>query len=142
MSPTSKASRKEGLIHYVARSSPGLSNNTPSHPLQSGVIDFPIDGKQSVSKYKVVSRTTCSGQSPYETLTTVDLWPVTGRMHQLRRHMLHKGTPILGDEKYFLERGSEPNMCLWAVEVDFLHPFTSERVVVSIPEPDYYEEIR
>lgn len=111
------------------------------------MIDFPIDGKMSVSKFKVVSRTTCSGQSPFDALTTVDLWPVTGRMHQLRRHMLHNGTPILGDEKYFLGNacaptGSEPKMCLWAVEVDFLHPFTSERVMVSIPEPIYYEGIR
>ena len=30
----------------------------------------------------------------------VSLKPVTGRQHQLRAHMAHIGTPIMGDEKY------------------------------------------
>ena len=30
----------------------------------------------------------------------VALWPVTGRTHQLRVHMAHKGNPILGDRLY------------------------------------------
>ena len=33
-------------------------------------------------------------------VTTVDLWPHTGRKHQLRRHMALLGHPLLGDTRY------------------------------------------
>jgi 23S rRNA-/tRNA-specific pseudouridylate synthase len=36
-------------------------------------------------------------------VTTMELSPVTGRTHQLRRHMLHLGHPILGDTQYGVE---------------------------------------
>ncbi|GMI06744.1 hypothetical protein TrLO_g8043 [Triparma laevis f. longispina] len=107
----------------------------------SGTVEEPIDGKQSTSKFKVVRRTTTSSFGP---ITTVDLWPVTGRMHQLRKHMLHINHPILGDIKYApLPAPSTPftEMCLWALAVDFHHPFTNQRVRVSIDEPDTYKSI-
>lgn len=34
-------------------------------------------------------------------VTVVDLWPRTGRTHQLRKHMAYLGHPILGDKKYW-----------------------------------------
>ena len=148
-----EASRTGGCTERV-RNDVGVGTQDPNESrwcnkeAPSQLVTSRLAALHSISKFKVVSRTTCSPQSPYTYLTTVDLWPVTGRMHQLRRHMLHMGTPILGDEKYFLDDGerapsrAEPKMCLWALEVDFVHPFTGERVVVSIPEPDYYEQIR
>ncbi|KAL4425263.1 hypothetical protein ABPG75_009279 [Micractinium tetrahymenae] len=33
-------------------------------------------------------------------VTTVDLWPHTGRKHQLRRHMALLGHPLVGDPRY------------------------------------------
>ncbi len=39
-------------------------------------------------------------------LSWLELQPETGRTHQLRIHMLHNGTPIIGDPKYFEE---DPN---------------------------------
>lgn len=33
-------------------------------------------------------------------VTTVDLWPHTGRKHQLRRHMALIGHPLVGDKRY------------------------------------------
>eukprot|EP00798_Chlamydomonas_sp_ICE-L_P004990 gene4990-34771_t len=45
-------------------------------------------------------------------LTTVHLWPQTGRTHQLRKHMAYTGHPILGDHKYRGPRalGPEPRV--------------------------------
>ena len=33
-------------------------------------------------------------------VTTVDLWPHTGRKHQLRRHLALVGHPLVGDPRY------------------------------------------
>eukprot|EP00892_Ulva_mutabilis_P006064 jgi/Ulvmu1/382/UM001_0389.1 len=41
-------------------------------------------------------------------VTVVDLWPRTGRTHQLRRHMMMLGHPILGDVKYWRREPATP----------------------------------
>ena len=40
------------------------------------------------------------GSSAAAWVTTVDLWPHTGRKHQLRRHMALLGHPLVGDPRY------------------------------------------
>ena len=113
-------------------------------------VNTPVDGKPSLSKYVVVSRDPFEDPNfpKFSTMTTVDLYPITGRMHQLRRHMQTLGHPILGDRKYanytksVLYGEHHKLMCLWAVEVDFRHPFTKEKVKVAIDEPDAYRVLR
>lgn len=55
-------------------------------------IDFD-DGKDAVTEYEVISN---AGQK----YAWVNLYPRTGRMHQLRVHMASIGHPIVGDGKY------------------------------------------
>jgi len=52
-------------------------------------------GKPSLTKWKVLERE--------ETATRVELYPKTGRSHQLRVHMLSLGHAILGDRLYAQE---------------------------------------
>jgi 23S rRNA pseudouridine955/2504/2580 synthase len=56
----------------------------------------------------------------------VSLKPVTGRQHQLRAHLAHIGTPILGDEKYGgmeeLPEEIAPKLHLHARRIVFPHP--------------------
>lgn len=58
-----------------------------------GVIDSPVSGKRALTKYKVI-KVARSLQGGFVTL--IELWPVTGRKHQLRRHMKLIGHPIIG----------------------------------------------
>lgn len=51
------------------------------------------DAKTAATLYKVVENAT-------REMAFVALWPLTGRTHQLRVHMAHIGTPILGDKLY------------------------------------------
>ena len=65
-----------------------------SHALD---IDVPLHGQEA--------RTLCKPLQTAESrtfghLTLVELSPLTGRRHQLRKHMAGKGLPILGDKKY------------------------------------------
>ena len=68
--------------------------------LPSGVIDTPIDGKESKTKWQVIEYTPCSEPGTNGWITTVDLFPETGRKHQLRKHMKAMGCPIWGDKRY------------------------------------------
>jgi len=64
-----------------------------------GVIDAPISGQASKTYFRVVGDPTPSTRFGF--VTTLDLWPVTGRKHQLRRHLATVlGLPIIGDRRY------------------------------------------
>ena len=76
-------------------------------------------------------------------LSSVDLWPTTGRKHQLRRHLAEVlGCPIVGDVRY-VANGQRTLRCapllLAAVSLAFDHPHTAQRVEVSIAIPSRFE---
>lgn len=98
-----------------------------------GTIDAPLDGRECLTHWKAVEHTR---SLHVEWFTTVDLVPVTGRTHQLRRHMADLGHPILGDDLY---TGSEKllkrqGLFLASLHLDFVHPMTGETVRVDAPE--------
>ncbi len=73
----------------------------------------------------------------------VSLKPVTGRQHQLRAHMAHIGTPILGDEKYGGQEGMPEELAqrlhLHARRIVFPHP-RGGTVDVSAPVPEHMRQ--
>ena len=62
-----------------------------------GRVADPIDGFDALTEIKILEITPCS---VYGALTTVSLFPHTGRRHQLRRHCAILGCPIIGDDLY------------------------------------------
>lgn len=89
-----------------------------------GVIDTPLSGQPAVTKYQVVSYTK---SFQYTWITTVDVWPHTGRRHQLRKHLKEIGHSIINDPKYCVANewcsapGFNGKMFLWALELRFPH---------------------
>jgi len=70
----------------------------------------------------------------------IKLTPRTGRTHQLRVHMSHKGFPMVGDTMYggrCIEAGDFrfARQALHAYEISFVHPVTLERMTLSAPIP-------
>lgn len=106
-----------------------------------GEVHEPIDGRDSFSRYRAVEHTR---SVHVEWFTTVELEPVTGRTHQLRRHMLHLGHPVLGDDLYCGDkkvlRGS--GLFLTAMHQSFVHPITGESLSIDAPEPHKFKAIR
>ena len=106
-----------------------------------GIIDEPLDGKDCLTRWRAVEHT---HSLHVDWFTTVELEPVTGRTHQLRRHMAGLGHPILGDEVYtgsgkLLRR---QGLFLASLHLDFVHPMTGETVVVDAPEPRKFIVLR
>jgi 23S rRNA pseudouridine1911/1915/1917 synthase len=113
----------------------------------SGTIDAPIDrhpqhdykwavvtgGKESVTHYDTIEA------YPHASLLEVHL--ETGRTHQIRVHMAAVRHPCVGDLTY----GADPVLAkrlgltrqwLHAVRLEFDHPASGERIVVSSAYPD------
>lgn len=82
------------------------------HPEKMGV-QYSGEARDAVTRYRVIRR--CRG------VTLIDLFPQTGRTHQLRVHMSHIRHPILGDGKYG-RRESFPRLALHAYALGFIHP--------------------
>lgn len=105
-------------------------------------IETPIQGKEAITDYKVVRHVESLDKIVF---TLVDLWPQTGRNHQLRRHMKALGHPIVGDTRYGRAPEDEnlsqcmkrvhSRLCLWAVSICLDHPFTNETRSFSIEDP-------
>ncbi len=99
-----------------------------------GIIDFHIDGKEAITTYQVI-KTVRSERFSF--LNFVKLSPKTGRTHQLRKHLLHLGNPILGDQQHcfedFVLKGK--GLYLHASILEFIHPFTQEKLSIESDIP-------
>ena len=60
-------------------------------------LSTPIDGKPALTRVRILEVTP---HVQAGSITTLDLWPKTGRRHQLRRHCAELGHPLLGDDLY------------------------------------------
>lgn len=74
----------------------------------------------------------------------LDVDPVTGRFHQIRRHLFWTGFPIMGDYLYgsiedndrMAEQTGVKRMMLMAKSLEFIHPQTGEEVKIEAELPE------
>ena len=107
---------------------------------KTGEIKDLIDEKGAFTAFKVL-RTVTSER--FEFLNLVKLKPTTGRKHQLRRHLYSIGNPILGDKEYFLDHKilNGKGLYLHASSLEFIHPFTQEKLLVTEKLPKKFKTI-
>ena len=123
-------------------------------PPEAGVIDHPVprreDGPRvpARTEYRRLEVATVApepGGPPRESrYALVEARPLSGRFHQIRRHLKHIGHPLLGDVNY--GRGEHNRLCrdrfglhrlaLHAVRLTFDHPATGARMTIEAPLPD------
>ncbi len=99
-----------------------------------GTVELEVDDRAAVTRWQAVEHTRCL---KCDWLTTVDLWPSTGRMHQLRKHMASLGCPVLGDDLYGIEGQIlwSKGLYLRALELRFDHPLADGEVHTMLEEP-------
>lgn len=61
-------------------------------PQERGVVTEPLDEKESETRY----RSLLTG----ENCSLLAVTPISGRMHQIRRHLAAIGHPVIGDKRY------------------------------------------
>jgi len=95
---------------------------------KQGMIDAPLDGKESQTRYLRLFQ----GGG----VALLAVYPLTGRMHQIRQHFKMIGHPILGDKRY----GGRAltgftGHALHSFTTRLVHPATEEQIDIPAPLP-------
>jgi len=119
-----------------------------------GIIDYPLKKdnqvlQDAVTAYKTLDRTELeipfSGK-PTSRYSLVEVEPLTGRMHQIRKHFAHIFHPIIGDRphgcnkqnKIFKERWDMTTMMLHAKSLSFDNPVTNEKISITASQSNEF----
>jgi tRNA pseudouridine65 synthase len=79
----------------------------------------------------------------------VKLLPVTGRRHQIRRHLAHLRYPILGDINYgdnkqnpfFIQHFGFKRLMLIAKSLSFIHPITKKKIIITAEFDQQWQQV-
>lgn len=80
--------------------------------------------------------------------SSVEVKPLTGRFHQIRKHLALAGTPVLGDYLYGDVATNDSmveltgRLMLHACSLAFNHPSTGQRLVVEAPLPPCFANFK
>jgi 23S rRNA pseudouridine1911/1915/1917 synthase len=107
------------------------------HPVnrQKMAVVNPPGGKPAITDYEVLSIDRSTGSS----LVLCHLH--TGRTHQIRVHLLHKGCPLIGDPIYAKperQKAKPGRLMLHAWRLSFDHPVSKKRLSFEAPVPPEY----
>ena len=114
-----------------------------AYPIDEDVINLPIgrntaqphkmavaeNGKESITVVKVIER--------FKDATYLDVTLITGRTHQIRVHLSHKGFPVFNDTLYGagMAKVKTDEQVLQSYYLRFTKPFSDEIIELEI-EPD------
>jgi len=95
-------------------------------------------GKESVTRYKV-QETWDRGNDKF---SLIELYPQSGRTHQIRVHLKYINHPIVGDYLYAGRKTARddrtwaPRVMLHAWKLTCIHPVTQHELAIEAPIPD------
>jgi RluA family pseudouridine synthase len=106
--------------------------NLPIRQFGSGRMGVDPQGKPSLTEMRAIEK--------FPDVTLLDVYPRTGRRHQIRVHCYANGHPIMGDPMYGKDRpvGGILRLMLHAHQVKFADPVTGkERHLVAEPDENW-----
>jgi tRNA pseudouridine65 synthase len=133
---------EEGLIdHPLSRRFDDYGRTLPDAPPQAARTRY--------RRLATIELSVAIEGHPTSRYALVELQPLTGRQHQLRRHMKHISHPIIGDathgrgrhNRYFKETLGCDRLLLACVGLAFRHPVTGEKVSVGDTVKDQFAEL-
>lgn len=123
------------------------------------LIDHPLKSERSgklqeaQSRYRVLAETEqpfdTTGRYPTSRYSLLEVELLTGRTHQIRRHLAHIRHYILGDRKhgdnkqntYFETHFGLQNLLLHSWKLDFTHPLTHASLQLTCAPPPHFQAI-
>lgn len=135
-------------------------------PPEAGLIDHALSRQHDDYGRTLKQALAQDAQTRYRRLATVELpfavesypssryafmelQPLTGRRHQLRRHMKHIAHPIIGDathgkgrhNRFFQQQFDCRRLLLACVELSFVHPLGGGDVIIQAPLGDQFADV-
>jgi tRNA pseudouridine65 synthase len=119
-----------------------------------GFIDYPLTSEsgskqQAFTKYFTIEKLEIEqpfGKFPTSRYSLVEVDPLTGRMHQIRKHFAHIYHPIIGDRPYgcnkqnrlFKEIWNMTTMMLHAYQLEFIDDVSHKKIsICAIPSEEF-----
>lgn len=106
-----------------------------------------VGGREAETMYSVSSIMCRVSEKEKEVFTLLELYPKTGRTHQIRVHLKSINHPVVSDTLYAGRKTSRrdrewcPRLFLHAEKIVFKHPKTGERMEVGAPLPQELREV-
>ncbi len=113
----------------------------------TGALRYPIGRDRANRKRMAVVEGGRESITGYEVMRTIggcsllNVFPLTGRTHQIRVHFAAIGHPLLGDELYGKKSPLLPRQFLHAYSLGFAHPSTGEKMTFTAPLPEDMNEV-
>jgi len=122
----------------------GLIDHALRDPTDTRLGPAPTEARSSRTRYRRVA----TAELPYRVdryptarYALVEVEPLTGRRHQIRRHLAHVSHPVIGDSTYgkgrhnrlFRELFGVNRLLLACVRLELRHPLTGATVVIEAP---------
>ncbi len=123
----------------------------------SGTIDYAIANEHgkiqdAITAYRTLSQTELPipfGKHQTSRYSLLEIHPMTGRYHQIRKHLAHIHHPIIGDRphgcnkqnKLFKEKFGMTTMLLHASHLSFTHPETGKPIEIASKIHEEFERM-
>jgi 23S rRNA pseudouridine1911/1915/1917 synthase len=114
--------------HKVSKTYSALVVGYATRPAKFS-IDTPLDGKSALSIVEL--------KKNFGKVSLIDVQIITGRTHQIRRHLISLNIALLGDKEYFNKHSNSeefrkiPRQMLHATTLEFCHPITCKNISVK-----------
>lgn len=152
--PVLKAQFMERVVEktYLAivRGIPAIKADLIDHPLTS---ERSSKLQEAQTRYKVITESeipfNSTGRYPTSRYSLLEVDLLTGRTHQIRRHLAHIRHYIIGDKKhgdnkqniFFEKQFGLQNLLLHARKMSLVHPLTHEKLSLTCPVPTHFQSI-
>ena len=106
-----------------------------------------VEGLPAETLVLPLGETRANIHNTYSAISTVSLFPITGRRHQLREHCARAlRCPIVGDDLYCdsikaTKRHTGPGLFLYCRSVSLTHPLTQELMTFEVAEPKRFGKL-
>lgn len=99
---------------------------SPKNPAKQKISQ---GGREAITQYKVLKQ--------FKKFSLLEVWPKTGRLHQIRVHLAWLGNPIVGDKKYSFKNQLLPK----GLNRQFLHAAELQIILPNGQKKQFYSPL-